>query len=165
MENNYLFILKRDKPLFINIIGGMILFFALMRILNSPISGVLMTVASLGLFAFQSGIEINFQEKFYRNVSIIGPQSFGKWMPLPELGYISLFKTNLVYTATGRSGTSVSQKSSIIQVSLVGTENQKIKVYEGKDKNEAIAKAKEFSKLFNIDIWDATIRPADWFRE
>lgn len=124
-----------------------------------------MAAASTGLFMLHSGIEINFKEKLYRNVSIIGPQYFGRWEPLPELEYVSLFRTNLTHSATGLSGVSVSQKSSIVQVSLVSEGNKRIKVFEGKDMTVAVEKAKEFSKELNIDIWDATIRPADWYVE
>ena len=165
METNYLFIYRRDKPFFINVISGFLILFAIIRLLNSPISSAVMIVVSIGLFTYQTGIEINMTDKKYRNVSVFGPQIFGNWTDLPQLEYITLFKTKLVFAATGTSGASVSQKSSVFQVGLVTIQKKKIKIFEGKDFIEAVTKAKEFREKLKLDIWDATIRPADWYAD
>ena len=95
------------------------------------------------MFAYQIGVEINFVDRKFRNVSIYGPQRFGTWKALPELKYVSLFKTNLIHSVTGRSGTSVSQKAFVIQVNLITEQKKRIMLYEGKDLAEAVVLAKK----------------------
>jgi hypothetical protein len=165
MENNYLFIYRREKPVLIKAISGTVFLMAIYRILHSPISSIAMGLGSIGVFAYQSGIEINSTDRKYRIVSILGPQMFGKWEEFPELDYISLFKTNITFTTRSLTTASVSQTDTFIQVNLITKQKKKIKAFEGKDVKEAIAKAKQLSTELNLDIWNATIKPADWYEE
>ena len=165
MQPNYLFIYKKDRPVLIKTISGIVFLLAIYRLMNSPVSSIVMGLGSIGLFAYQTGIEINFADKKYRTVSILGPQIFGSWEDLPELDYISLFKTNITFTSTSLSTASISRTDSFIQVNLITDRKKKIKVFEGKDFDEALLKAKKFSKDLELDIWNATIRPAEWYTE
>jgi len=163
MGSNYIFIYKNDKPALINAVSGLILLFALVKLMYTPAYGIVMAILSAGLFAYQPGIEIDLKNKKYRLTTHLGPQVLGKWVDFPEWDYVSLFKTNMIHTATGYSGASVNRKSSIIQVSLVTKSKKKIKVFESKELTEAISTSKYFAESLGLDIWDATIRPADWF--
>ncbi|HEX5002533.1 MAG TPA: hypothetical protein VFW78_08545 [Bacteroidia bacterium] len=146
MDTIYRFIYKNDKPALINAVGGLIFLFALVKLMYTPVYGIVMTAISVGLFAYQSGIEIDFKNKKYRLTTHFGPQVFGTWTDFPEWDYISLFKTNMIHTATGYSGASVSRKSSLIQVSLVTKAKKKIKVFESKEPDESISTSKYFAE-------------------
>ena len=162
MGTNYLFIYKRDKPVFIKALSGVVFIFALYRLMQSPLSSIVIALGSIGLFTYQTGIELNTGDRKYRTVTIWGPQSFGSWKDLPELDYISLFKTNITFTTTSLTTAQISQTDTYIQVNLITAGKKKIKVFEGKNIQEAIIVAKKFSKELDLEIWDATIRSADW---
>lgn len=165
MVANYVFIYRRERPVMVKAVSGAVLIFALVRLLHSPLSSLVMGLGSIGLFSFRSGIEVNIPERKYRMVNMLGPQVFGTWEDLPELDYISLFKTNITFSASSLTTATISQTDTYIQVNLITEKKKKIKVYEGKDFNEALARAKQFSKDFQLDIWNATVRPADWYEE
>jgi hypothetical protein len=133
--------------------------------MHSPFSSIVMGLGSIGVFAYQSGIQINLKERKYRMVSIFGSQMFGKWEELPELDYVSLFKTNITFSTSSLTTASISQTDTYIQVNLITTKKKKIKAFESKVADEALAKAKQLSKELDLEIWNATINPADWYEE
>lgn len=158
----YKYLYKRDKPVFIKILGSLVAAFAIIRIANTPVFSVIMGLGSIGLFSYQTGIEINFKNKMHRLISSFGPVNLGDWQPLPRLKYVSIFRVNLVSTVTGRSGASITQKEGVIQVNLITEQNKKLRLLETEDLDEALQFAKELSPKLNLKIWDAMEKKGKW---
>jgi hypothetical protein len=116
-----------------------------------------------GLFLlYQTGIEINFQQKTYRYITSFGIYDFGNWVDLPELKLISVFKLNISSSFFSRSGRSTTKNDIVIQVNLVSHDNKRIKLLESKNVNEAFAYANELIPLLNLKVWDATDKEGKW---
>ncbi|TAL60393.1 MAG: hypothetical protein EPN85_07300 [Bacteroidetes bacterium] len=164
MDEIYKYIYKRDKPFMVKLLAAMVAGVALLKIQNTPIFGLIMGLGSVGLFGYQSGIEVDFKNKKYRLITTFGPQVFGNWQPLPPLKYISVFKANLVSTVTGFTGTTVTQKKEVTQVNLITDKNKLLRLLETKDMNEAFEFAKQTAPKLDLKIWNATVRPAEWLR-
>lgn len=162
MIDNYVYIYKRDKPFLFKLIAFIIAAFALLRLMNTPIFSFVLGLASTLIFVYQTGIEIDFNNKKYRLTTTFGPQVFGEWLDLPEIQYISFFKTNIVSTATGYSNTSISHSQEVIQVNLIVGNNKILRMLEVNNQNEAYELAKFYALKLKVDIYDATVRPAKW---
>lgn len=162
MIENYTYIYKRDKPFLFKLIAFIVAAFALFRIMNTPIFSFILGLASTLIFVYQTGIEIDFNNKKYRLITTFGPQVFGEWLDLPEIEYISFFKTNLVSSATGISNTSISYSQEVFQVNLIVGNNKILRMFELNNKNESYDFAKFYALKLKVDIYDATVRPAKW---
>lgn len=162
MSENYKYIYKRDKPFLFKLIGIIVALFAILRLRNSPVFSFLLAIGSTSIFVYQTGIEIDFKNKKYRYITTFGPQIFGQWLDLPKMEYISVFKTNIISSATGMSNTSITHTDEVIQVNLVVSNNKTLRMLELKDIKEAFDFAKHYAKELELSIYDATVRPAKW---
>ena len=112
-------------------------------------------------FVHTTGIEIDLENKKYRNVIAFFSLNFGKWQPLPEIEYISVFKT--VESTVLRAATAETVvKNDIIKVNLFYQNNRRIEAYVTQDMEDAFKKAKEIATILNVDILDATERESKW---
>ncbi len=158
----YQFLYKRDKPRPIKILGIIVAIFSVGGLVYSLVLGVIMALGAVGLIAYQSGIEVNFEERTYRLINAFGHQGFGSWESLPPLKCVSLFKTQLVSTTYARSSASVTTRDQVIQVNLATEQNARILLFETNNIEEAIVIAKEASHKLNLKIWDATTSDGKW---
>ena len=162
MTDIYKFIYKRDKPFSMKILSLLFLVVALVRISHTPVFSIIVGIGSIGLLGYQSGIEVDFQNKKYRLITIFGPQSFGDWKPLPPLKYISVFKAKIITSMTTPRNITVSQKGDIIQVNLISDKNKVIRLFYTEDVNEAFEFANQTAPKLQLKIWNATVKPAKW---
>ena len=158
----YRYIYTRDKPMSIKIIGVVAALFSVMGLAYSPFFGIIMGLGGIGVLAYQPGEEVDFANRRYRLITALGPQSFGTWESLPPLKCISVFKTQLVSSAFGRSGASVTSRQSVIQVNLATAGNQRIRLLETEDKEAAFAFAQQLVPKLDLQVWDATEREGRW---
>jgi len=158
----YRYIYTRDKPMSIKIMGVVVALFSVMGLAYSPVFGIFMALGSIGILSYQPGVEVDFANRRYRLITALGPQSFGTWLPLPPLKCISVFKTQLVSSAFGRSGASVTSRQSVIQVNLATANNERIRLLETEDKEAAFAFAQQLAPKLDLQIWDATEREGKW---
>jgi hypothetical protein len=130
----------------------------------SLISGNNISFMFLGLsfyFLKKDGIEIDLQHRQYRDLISLFGISYGKWKALPDIEYVSVFKT----TQTSRvwvSTANTNVTSTAVKVNLFYNTNQKIEAYETENVDEAFKIGKEIAKMLNIDILDATERESKW---
>ena len=139
--------------------------YALTLMASSLILSPIVLIAGIGVFSYQTGLEFNFQANAYRSLTSFGPQKFGNWEKLPEIEYISVFKTTITHSVTSMTGNPTYQSSKVVQVNLIYNGRQKLLIYQGKNLEKAFGIAKSISNELNIDIWDATKRDQDWFKE
>lgn len=161
-QENYVFINPESRPLIIKILAFLMMAFGLFRL---GIWTIALGLASIGLFVYAEGIEINYKDKKYRKIKIFGPQRFGKWENFSDSCYISIFKTALVSGVTGLSGTSVTAKEQVIQVNLIIAKNQRILAYQSLEKGDAFVIANMLASRLDIKLWDATEGKGKWASE
>lgn len=144
------------------IMGIIVALFSIGGLVTTPVFGIVLALGAGGLIAYQSGIEVNFQERSYRLITAFGPQGFGSWEPLPPLKCVSVFKTQLVSSTYGRSNASVTTREEVIQVNLATEQNKRIRLLETQNMDEAFAFAKEASQKLDLKVWDATSKEGQW---
>lgn len=161
-EEPHRFLYKRDKPMPMKLMAALAALFSLGGLAYSPVFSIVMGIAAAGLFVYQNGIELNFNNRSYRLISALGPQAFGTWQPLPNIKCVSVFKTELVSTTYGRSNASITTNHTVIQVNLATEQNQRIRLFETENTQEAFVFAERVAKKLNLNIWDATEREGKW---
>lgn len=159
MEANFLFL---NKNSFLKVFSGTVLsLFGLLLIFVSALFfGILFLISGLSLL-IKTGVEIDIDNKKYRDIYSFFGLKLGKWKPLPKFDYISVFNAKLKYK-TGITAVEHEFKESIYRLLLFYNRNQKIIVYESKSKEKAFDKAKFLSDILNIDILDATTKEKKW---
>jgi hypothetical protein len=164
--NNYIyrFLYKRDKPKALMLAGVIVALFSIGGLVYMPLFGVVMAIGSVGLLTWESGIELNIEDRKYRLINSFGPVGFGDWDDIPPLKCVSVFKTNLVSNTYSRTGMAVTNREAIIQVSLATESNQRIRLCDTEEAAEAFEFATELAKEFNLKVWDATSRDQKWYK-
>lgn len=160
--NTYRYLYKRDKPIIVNILGTIVAAIALLKIFGEPLIGLLLGIGAGGIFVYESGIEIDFKNNKYRLINSFGLLSFGEWITLPPIDYVSIFRVNLVSAAYGRSGAKVTQKQNVIQVNLITPKNKRLRIYETKEPEQAFKFANEIANSLELKIYDATNKEGKW---
>lgn len=153
------FIFKRKHLLWQYVLGIFAITAGLISII-SDIKGLVPLFIGSYLLV-ENGIAINFNNKTYRSFKSIFGFTFGQWKPLPNIEYISIFKTTEVTTVWARTA-STNVSSTVIKVNLFYNTNQKIEVYNTHNVDEAFKKAKEIAAVLNINILDATTKDSKW---
>ncbi|WP_299120723.1 hypothetical protein [uncultured Winogradskyella sp.] len=130
----------------------------------SLLSGNNIGYMSIGLslyFLKKDGLEIDPENKKYREIISLFSFSFGKWQDLPDIEYVSVFKTSQT-TRVWVSTASTKVTSTTIKINLFYNTNQKIEAYETQNIEDAFEKAKQIATVLNIDILDATQTESKW---
>lgn len=108
----------------------------------------------------QEGSEINLHNKMYRTFySILGIR-FGKWKPIPNFEYVSVFSTAETQQVNMVSAP-LRVKSKVILLNVFYG-NKHITFYKTSDVNDAFKVAHHFKNALHIDILDATARDKKW---
>lgn len=153
------FTFKRQLPIWKLIIGLVALVVGVISLFSSYKGFVLI---GMGIFfLLVEGSEFDFKHKKYRVIKSVLGVSFGQWKPIPNIDYISVFKTNET-TTLRQTSAEANVTTEIIKLNLFYNNNQRIEAYNTYNKEDAFVKAKEFAKLLNIDILDATGRESKW---
>ena len=159
---NYKFVFKHNKSVGHYICGSLMVIFGVLWIQYFLFGAVVLGIGSVIIIAFQEGVEIDLENKKYRNALFIGDYPMGNWKDLPEIKYISVFKTIIVSGVTGRSGASVTSREKVILINLIHGKNQQITVYKTEVKEDAFEKAEFLATKLNLRIYDATERVGEW---
>jgi hypothetical protein len=156
------YIFKNKKSLSFKIVSTMMLLSGILWIPSFLLGGITLGIFSLLIIVPVEGLEIDMEERKYRNIIIIGNQSFGNWKYLPEIKYISVFRTIIVSSIVGRSGATVSNREKTILINFIHGKNQRLRVYKTDNVEDAFLKAKYFSEKLNLRIFDATSKKGKW---
>ncbi|MUU78495.1 hypothetical protein [Winogradskyella endarachnes] len=154
-----IFKFKRKNLLWQLILGFVALIVGLITLFDD-IKGLVPLFTGIYLL-IQDGVELNFKQNTYRRTKSFFGLSFGKWQPLPDIDYVSVFKTTETTTVWAASA-SANVSSAIVKVNLFYNTNQKIEIYDTKDVDEAFTKAKQIASVLQIDVLDATSRETKW---
>lgn len=129
------------------------------------ISNVLLGLFGLGLgvsLAGTEGSEIDLQHKTYRNIKSIFGIKFGKWMPIPEFEYVSVFNTSERTRVYAMGAQMANFKDDVIVLNLFYNGSKHITFYKTKDVKDAFEVAEHFRLALGIDILDATTSEKKW---
>ncbi|NQX76705.1 hypothetical protein [Gilvibacter sp.] len=114
---------------------------------------ILMGVAAR--LSMREGAEVNVFEKKYRHLYSVWGVTIGSWKPLPEIEYVSVFKTVKNYRARVWVAEAAMGKT-VYRINLFYQRNKHITVYEGDTKEDAMDKADGIAASLNIEVYDAT---------
>lgn len=109
----------------------------------------------------REGAEIDITNKTFREFKSLFGFKFGKWKPIPDFEYVSVFRTNETQAIQGRSA-STSVKSEVILLNLFYNRNRHITFYKTDNKKDAFDVAEHFKLALGIDILDATESEKKW---
>ncbi|RYD72007.1 MAG: hypothetical protein EOP53_22670 [Sphingobacteriales bacterium] len=161
-------IYKHDQgayfPMALQIIASVIGIGGFSIVLNYPLISVFLIPLALFVVFCRNGIEVDFNETKYRDYWGPTVLRFGKWISLPEIDYISVFKTKISQTVSSRVS-SVNFEDEEIQVNLITADRKRITVFETKNKNHALARAWKFADQLKVGILDATTHEREWIKE
>ncbi len=122
----------------------------------------ILVISGIGVFLLlQQGSEIDLTSKKYRKIYSVLGIHFGRWKPLPELEYVSVFKTK-ENKRVQSLGASANMSNEIYKLNLFYNRNRKIQAYKTAGLDDAFNVARQISEILNIDILDATERTSKW---
>lgn len=153
------FIFKRKLPIWKMTLGTLALVTGVISLFSS-FKGFILIGMGVYLLLIE-GSEFDFKNNKYREVKSILGISFGKWKPIPDIEYVSVFRTNEATTLRSRTA-EANVSNEIIKLNLFYNTNQKIEAYNTYRIDDAFKKAHELASLLNVNILDATERESKW---
>ena len=153
------FIFKRKLPIWKLILGSIALVVGVISLLTSFRGFILIGMGVF--FLLVEGSEFDFKNQNYREIKSIFGFSFGKWKPIPNIEYVSVFRTNET-TTLRQTSAEANVTNEIIKLNLFYNTNQKIEAYNTYKLDDAFTKAKEIASLLKVDVLDATKRESKW---
>lgn len=116
--------------------------------------GIILMGVALRL-AMREGVEIDLNGKRYRKIYSIFAINLGSWKRLPELEYLSIFKTRKKTRA--RVIAAESHLSTVVyKLNLFYNRNKHIEAYVSDDKDDAMSVANHIATVLELEIHDAT---------
>lgn len=150
----------KKQPLMKMIFGFSIFTLGTLIALFYAINGLILS--GIGLFLIhKEGIEVNLGTKSYRSLISFGGIHFGKWKPLPNLDYVSVFKTTenvRVRAVTAEANLN----NEVYKINLFYNRNKHITAYKTEEVEDALKVGIEISKTLKIDVLDATTPNQKW---
>lgn len=122
--------------------------------------GLILLGAALKL-SLKEGFELNLEEKKYRNVNSIFAINFGFWKKLPEIDYISVFRT----IKNSRSRVIAAEATlgfEVFKVNMFYQKNRHIEAYVSDELEDTFSVAKHIAVVLELDILDATKQDKEW---
>lgn len=121
-----------------------------------------LVLSGIGVFLMQrEGSQIDLASKRYREIRSFMGVTIGKWKDLPNVEYVSVFKTKENKRVQGM-GASSNFSNQVYKLNLFYNRNRKIEAYITDDINDAFDNAKYLAQVLNIKILDATQRESKW---
>lgn len=129
------------------------------------IFGLIPIVAGLLLLLHKPGVEVDMQNRRYRNSGFIFNKGVGAWQDLPNVQYISVFKANEVSAVRGLTNTRISRKQDVIKVNFIYDRTRRFTIYKTSDIQDAMDKAKLLATGLDLKIYDATSSRQGWIEK
>jgi len=123
--------------------------------------GIMLTVIGLNFFVTE-GSEINLSQKTYRKIKSILGVKFGKWEPIPQFEYVSVFRTREGTEVSSMGATIGTFRNEVIFLNMFYKNNRHFTCYKTEDQNDAFQVADHLKMALNIDILDATGTEKKW---
>jgi|GEM_PF-2303040 len=125
------------------------------------VTGFVFFVGGMALVFVSEGIEINFSDSLFRNYSSIFGFFWGRWNPLPNIEYVTIYSENLGVTnfVSSLQYTYHDQK---LKIALVHGDHQQISVGRFKSKEKALEVGKLLAAKLETKLLDYTQKEPVW---
>jgi hypothetical protein len=123
--------------------------------------GFILFIAGMALVLFREGIEIRIKERQFRSYTSIFSIFMGKWKPLPEIEYITIFNERVNQEAWMLSihGNTLDEH---IKVALVHENHQQITLGIFVQKEKAVEVATKLATQLGTKLLDYTTKNPVW---
>lgn len=154
MEKNFVFIeeISIFKKIFFSLILGLALFII---ISGGLIQGFILLGIAL-YFLMQGGVELNLLDMKYKELTSWYGIRFGKWKSLPDIEYVSVFKTTKTKRFRAAGGNAAHSSSVIFKINLFYGRNRHITLLSTENKKKALEIGDNISKVLSVRLNDAT---------
>ena len=153
MEKNFIFI--EDISIYKKVFLSILLVFSIYLILFGGLFYSLILFGIALRFLMQEGVELNLLDMKYRELSSWYGLKFGKWKPLPNIEYISIFKTKKGSRLRAGGGNATHFSAEIFKLNLFYNKNKHLTLLESEDKNKVLEIGDNISKILNIKFHNA----------
>ncbi|MBR9913214.1 MAG: hypothetical protein GYB32_00070 [Algicola sp.] len=145
----------RKVPTWKVILGFALVFMSIYGfIFVSVFNGIIFIILAFLLMKTE-GSEIDLESKTYRKIQSFLGIRIGKWQPLPQAEYISVFATTEDITVRAISAQTTNTRD-IILLNLFYDRNKKFPVYATNNLKDAFDVASHIADALLIDVLDAT---------
>lgn len=144
----------KNVPVWKTVLGIIIALLSLYFVISGVLFGIVPIAYSV-LLLQTNGTEINIESKTYRKIYSILGLNFGKWKPLPEVEYVSVFATTET-TKVWVSSATANVTDAIYMINVFYNTNQKIEVCNAYSRKEAFDIGSHVAFTLSIDLLDAT---------
>lgn len=126
--------------------------------------GLLLFIVGICLVFIRDGIEIRMSERQFRSYYSVFTMMMGKWKPLPEIEYITIFNERVNQEAWVSSiRNNLVDKH--VKVALVYGNNQQLAVGIFESKVKAVETATDLAKQLGVRLLDYTTKDPVWIIE
>ena len=158
-------IYSKSRPITIFLIGllaGIVILWLLWDLNSKIIQELLILIFALILISYpiRNGIELDLSNRKYRRFYSFLSYRSGKWQPLPQGKYISLFKTERILAKN--SPLRKESYQSVYKVNFFDSIGNHINFITTKDSNDARNYANELKIILNLPLLDATSNEYKW---
>lgn len=158
-------IFSKSRPITIFLIGllaGIVILWSLWDLNSKIIQELLILIFALILISYpiRNGIELDLSNRKYRCFYSFLSYRSGKWQPLPQGKYISLFKTEQILAKN--SPLRKESYQSVYKVNFFDSIGNHINFITTKDSNDARNYANELKIILNLPLLDATSNEYKW---
>lgn len=144
----------KNVPVWKTVLGIIIAVLCLYLVIFGSIKYIVPIAFSV-LLLQTNGTEINLENKTYRKIYSILGLNFGKWQPLPEVEYVSIFATTESTTVWASSAT-MNVKDAVYIINIFYNTNKKIEVCNLYSKDRAFKTGAHVAFALNAHLLDAT---------
>jgi hypothetical protein len=123
--------------------------------------GVVSMVVGLPMLLASIGIQIDFDNKSYREFYGLSEIRFGKWQQLPPIDYVTIYIEHYAQRGSVASIDNVSRYSKI-KVSLIISPTQRFDAGFFDSKEKAVEAGKMIARNFNTRLLDYTDKEPKW---
>ncbi len=116
--------------------------------------GLLFIAAGLRL-SMRQGIEIDLEKKRYRHLSSIFAIDFGSWQDIPNIEYISVFRTKQKNRLRFFVAQALTEKE-VFKLNLFHSTNKHIEAYVTETIEDAFEVANHMAMALDTEVYDAT---------
>jgi len=118
----------------------------------------------IGLYYYfsENGTILDLQNLRYSNARIFFNRANCKWNDLPEISYVSVFKTTMVLRTYSVTNRCVEQKEKIIMINLIHHKNKRLNVYQTYSLEEGEKIAKRIAAHLHVPIYKSIGYKKEW---
>lgn len=133
----------------------------IIMVFNMNLFGIGFIVIGPAFFLLKTGIRINFEERAFQEYRSVLNVHFGKWMKIPEIEYISVYKETLSHD-TGGQIINGEDNNTHYYTDLIFPEPNRLKVISFPDKKSAMEAGKLLAEKLHARLLDYTSNEPVW---